>query len=66
MKKGSHKHSWIFEGKSCCYRLKCSLPECERMTTAYYTKGAMPKIGEPVRFTDESNETIEVIGSVVE
>ena len=53
-------HDWIYDGKSCCYRLKCS--HCERRTTAYHVKGSMPGVGDPVRL---DGETIEVIGSQV-
>lgn len=59
-----HEHSWIFEGKSCCYRLGCPVPGCKKQTTAHFIKGCAPNIGEPVRILDDGH-TIEVIGSAV-
>jgi hypothetical protein len=47
---------WIYESKSCCYRLHCKY--CSRGTTAYHIKGRMPKVGEEVKLVDE---TIEVL-----
>ena len=59
-----HEHSWIFDGRSCCYRLVCSIPGCKKQTIAYYMEGDKPKIGEPVRILADG-KTIERIGSLV-
>lgn len=59
-----HEHSWIFEGQSCCYRLTCPIPGCERKTTVRHVKGDMPKLGEAVRILDDG-DTMECIGGVV-
>lgn len=59
-----HEHSWIFDGKSCCYRLVCSIPDCGKRTRVYHVKGDMPTIGEPVRILDDG-DTMERIGSAV-
>lgn len=72
MKKKAHDHQWIYSGRSCCFRLKCSIPGCVTQTTAYHIKGSSPRIGDPVRFVESGTpdstygETIEVIGSRVE
>jgi hypothetical protein len=49
-------HVWIYDNKSCCYRLRCK--HCSRGTTAYHVKGRMPKPGDEVKLV---GETIEVI-----
>ena len=59
-----HEHSWIFDGQSCCYRLVCSIPGCQKRTTVHHVKGDMPKIGEPIRILDDG-DTMERIGSAV-
>lgn len=56
-----HERQWIYDGKSCCYRLKCAI--CAKQTTAHYFNGPMPDIGDPVRFDGDS--TIEKIGSAL-
>jgi hypothetical protein len=53
-------HQWVYDGKSCCYRLKCT--NCTKRTTAYNLKGPMPNIGDPVRLV---GEMVERIGSGV-
>lgn len=62
-----HEHSWIFDGKSCCYRLVCSIPipipGCKKQTTVHFVRGEMPRIGEPVRILDDG-DTMERIGSL--
>lgn len=50
-------HEWVYDGKSCCYRLNCS--KCTRATTAYYVKGKMPKIGDKVKLVEETIEIID-------
>ena len=64
-KKKTHEHSWIYDGKGCCYRLRCSIPGCEGSTRAYRIKGEEPKLGEPVKLL-EDGETIEIIGSKID
>jgi hypothetical protein len=59
-----HEHSWIFGGKSCCYRLFCPIPGCQKQTTVHHIRGRAPKIGEPVQILDDG-DTMECIGSVV-
>ena len=55
-----HKHQWIYQGKSCCYRLSCSVTGCGIMTTANYHKGEHPKSGDKVQILDDG-KTIEVV-----
>jgi hypothetical protein len=64
MGKDNHEHSWIFDGQSCCYRLVCPFPGCQKRTTVNHLHGNMPKIGDPVRILDDG-DTMERIGSVV-
>jgi len=59
-----HEHSWVFDGQSCCYRLSCPIPICQKQTTVNHIKGDMPRIGEPVRILDDG-DTMERIGTFV-
>jgi hypothetical protein len=60
-----HEHLWIYDGMSCCYRLRCSFPGCGRRTTVYHVKGRLPEIGERVVILQDQ-ETIQVDGEGVE
>ena len=67
MRKKVHEHYWIYDGMSCCYRLRCCLPGCEVRTTARFVWGNPPKVGDPVQFTEEvDGVTIEVIHPSIE
>lgn len=50
------KHEWIYDGRSCCYRLQCF--KCSKVASAYFIKGKVPKIGDKVRLF---GETIEIV-----
>jgi hypothetical protein len=62
-----HEHQWVYDGKGCCYRLRCAVPGCLRLTTAYRFMGNRDQltIGTPVQFLENDKEAIEVIGSTL-
>jgi hypothetical protein len=55
-----HHHRWTYDGKSCCYRLRCSLPGCFVTTRAYRLKGPMPTLGDAVILRSDG-ETMEKV-----
>lgn len=48
--KKSHEHQWVYNGKTCCYKLLCSL--CSKITSAHFFEGYpdLLKIGISVEF----------------
>lgn len=61
-----HEHQWVYDGKSCCFRLACAFPGCQRQTKAYYFDGDTEtlRVGTPVELL-EDGETIRAIGSAL-
>jgi hypothetical protein len=62
-----HEHQWVYDGKSCCYRLRCAASGCARVTTAYRFMGDRDqlKVGTPVRILEDDREAFEAIGSAL-